>query len=333
MPVVLSRRLIPWLLLIASGVPMIQAQAQAQAQAQIQDRPGARGQIEEIAGTLGAMGSDTMAELMLRWGEALARRHPGVRLQLQASGSASAPPALVAGTTRLGPMSRPMGDIERRAFVARHGYPPRELVVARDALVVVVHRHNPLAGLGRRELDAVFSDTRRCGAPAAIRDWQALGLAWPEGRIRLHGRNAASGTQALFRRVALCDGFFRPAVNEHPGSAAVVAAVAEDPRAIGYAGLNHLTPGVKALARRDDDGMLHAPDPEAVRRGEYALSRDLYLYLNLPPGEALPAPERAFVDLVLSPAGQAIVEELGFVALPEAQRRRQRRALAPDGGS
>ena len=318
MPAVPFRRSILWLLLIACCVPLAQAQAQVEAQAR----------REAIVGTLGTMGSDTMAGLMLRWGEALARRHPGIRLQLQASGSASAPPALVAGTTRLGPMSRPMSDAERRAFVARHGYPPRELVVARDALVVVVHRHNPLAGLGRRELDAVFSDTRRCGAPAAIRDWQALGLEWPEGRIRLHGRNAASGTQALFRRVALCGGLFRPAINEHPGSAAVVAAVAEDPRAIGYAGLNHLTPGVRALAQRYDDGTLRAPDPEAVRRGEYALSRDLYLYLNLPPGEALPAPERAFLDLVLSPAGQAIVEELGFVALPEAQRRRQRRALS-----
>ncbi|MDT8879121.1 phosphate ABC transporter substrate-binding protein [Halomonas saccharevitans] len=332
MPVVLSRRLIPWLLLIACCVTMVQVQAQTPDRAETQPRFGTRGQVEEIAGTLGTMGSDTMAGLMLRWGEALARRHPGIRLQLQASGSASAPPALVAGTTRLGPMSRPMSDVEHRAFVARHGYPPRELTVARDALVVVVHRHNPLAGLGRRELDAVFSDTQRCGAPGAIRDWQALGLDWPEGRIRLHGRNAASGTQALFRRVALCDGFFRPAVNEHPGSAAVVAAVAEDPRAIGYAGLNHLTPGVRAMAYRDDDGTLRAPDPEAVRRGDYALSRDLYLYLNLPPGEALPAPERAFIDLVLSPEGQAIVEELGFVALPEAQRRRQRRALALEVG-
>lgn len=324
MSLVTFHRPLLWLLLIACCVPLAQAHAQERV-----EEPE-RG--EAIVGTLGTMGSDTMAGLMLRWGEALARRHPGIRLQLQASGSASAPPALVAGTTRLGPMSRPMTEAERRAFVARHGYPPREVVVARDALVVVVHRHNPLVGLGRRQLDAIFSDTRRCGAPAAIRDWQALGLAWPEGRIRLHGRNAASGTQALFRRVALCGGLFRPGINEHPGSAAVVAAVAEDPRAIGYAGLNHLTPGVRALAYRDDDGTLRAPDPDAVRRGEYALSRDLYLYLNLPPGEALPAPERAFLDLVLSPAGQAIVEALGFVALPEAQRRRQRDALALEGG-
>lgn len=287
-------------------------------------------QAEQVAGTLGTVGSDTMAGLMLRWGEALNRQHPGIRLQLQASGSASAPPALVAGTTRLGPMSRPMNGAERRAFIERHGYPPRELAVARDALVVVVHRHNSLESLGHRELDAIFSDSRRCGADQEIDRWQQLGVDEPEGRIRLHGRNAASGTQGLFRRVALCDGLFRPEVNEHPGSAAVVASVAEDPRAIGYAGLNHLTPGVKALAFRDASGVGHLPDPEAVRHGDYALSRDLYLYLNLPPGEPLPAAERAFVSLVLSPRGQAIVEELGFVALPEPTLKRQRRGLALD---
>lgn len=290
-------------------------------------------QATEVAGTLGAMGSDTMAGLMLRWGEALTREHPGIRLQLQASGSASAPPALIAGTTRLGPMSRPMNAAERDDFIARHGYPPRELAAARDALVVVVHRHNPLDSLTSRELDAIFSDTRRCGADEDLTRWRQLGLNAPEGRIRLHGRNAASGTQGLFRRLALCGGVFRPAVNEHPGSAAVVAAVTHDPRAIGYAGLNHLTPGVKALARRDAEGARHFPTPKAVRRGDYELTRNLYLYVNLPPGERLPAAERAFLDLVLSSAGQAIVEELGFVALPETTRRRQRRELGLDEAS
>lgn len=310
MPAALRHCLVFWLLLAPLGVLPAQAQ--------------------EVAGTLGTMGSDTMAGLMLRWGEALTRQYPGIRLQLQASGSASAPPALVAGTTRLGPMSRPMNEAELQAFIERHGYPPRELAVARDALVVVVHRHNPLESLERPELDAIFSDSRRCGAGEGVHRWQQLGLDRPAGRIRLHGRNAASGTHGLFRQLGLCDGYFRPEVNEHPGSAAVVAAVAEDPRAIGYAGLNHLTPGVKALALRDADGKRHLPDPEAVQRGDYALSRNLYLYLNLPPGESLPAAERAFLDMVLSPDGQSIVEELGFVALPERRRLHQRRELGLD---
>ena len=72
------------------------------------------GQPSPVGGTLGAVGSDTMAGLMLRWGEALHHRYPDITLQFQASGSASAPTALVAGTTRFGPMSRPMTESERQ---------------------------------------------------------------------------------------------------------------------------------------------------------------------------------------------------------------------------
>ena len=282
---------------------------------------------DEPLGTLGAQGSDTLAGLMLRWGEQLSDRHPGIRLQLQVSGSASAPPALTAGTTRLGPMSRPMTDEERQAFVARHGYPPLAVEVARDALAVVVHRHHPLEALTLAQVDAIFSRTRRCGAEAAITRWSQLGLEAPAGRIALHGRNLASGSYGLFRQRALCGGEYRRRLNEHPGSAAVVAAVGESREAIGYAGLNHLTPGVKPLALVDPQGRRHLPQAAPVRRGDYPLTRSLYLYLNLPPGEALPGPERAFLELVLSPQGQATVAELGFVTLTDEALDRQRRRL------
>lgn len=284
---------------------------------------------EHHVGTLDTVGSDTMAGLILRWGELLSEHYPGLRVQLQVAGSASAPPALAAGTTLLGPMSRPMSEEERQAFVDRHGYPPREIVVARDALVVVVNRHNPLSSLARREFDAIFSETHYCGAERGIHQWQALGLDFPSGPIVLHGRNAVSGTHGLFRREGLCDGSFRPEVNEHPGSAAVVEAVADDPLAIGYAGLNHLTPGVRALALRDPEDRLHEPTPLAVRRDDYPLARDLRIYVNQPPGEALPVAERTFLELVLSVEGQAIVEEMGFVSLPAASLARQRRILQP----
>lgn len=284
----------------------------------------AQADADEVAGTLGAVGSDTLAGLMLRWGEALTEQHPAVRLQLQASGSASAPTALIAGTTRLGPMSRPMNESEREAFSRRHGYPPLELEVARDALAVVVHRHNPLESLTLAELDALFSDTLHCGAKTPIQRWSRLGVDLPGRRVSLHGRNVASGTHDLFRLRGLCGGRVRREVNEHAGSAAVVAAVAAEPAAIGYAGLNHLTPAVRAVAWRDaTSGRLHSATGEAVNSGDYPLSRSLYLYVNRPPGRALPGPERAFLELVLSDAGQAVVEEIGFVPLTKAERARQ----------
>lgn len=274
-------------------------------------------QSPPISGTLGAVGSDTMAGLMLRWGETLTSRHPDVTLQFQASGSASAPPALMAGTTRLGPMSRPMTDVERDNFIERYGYPPLELKVARDALIIVVHRHNPLRALTRQQVDVIFSTSRACGGEASIRRWEQLPETrdWSFGRIALHGRNLASGTHGLFQERALCGGQFRSDISEHPGSSAVVAAVGESANAMGYAGFNHLTPAVHALSLYNNAGTAIPPDEAAIQSGDYPLSRYLYLYVNLPPGETLPPPEQALLTLILSAEGQQIARASGFVPL------------------
>ncbi len=282
----------------------------------------ASAQTTAIGGTLGAVGSDTMAGLVLRWGEALSARYPDITLQFQAGGSASAPPALVAGTTRLAPMSRPMTSDERQQFIDRYGYPPLELRVARDALVVVVHRHNPLDALTHQQVDAIFSTTLTCGASQPIRRWSALPdtAEWPFGHIALHGRNLASGTHGLFQSSALCNGQFRRDISEHPGSSAVIAAVGESPNAMGYAGYNHLNPMVKGLRLLDAQGNAIAPSIAAIQRDEYPLSRYLYLYVNLPPGDTLPPAEQAFISLVFSDKGQQIVQAAGFVPLPEQRR-------------
>ncbi|WP_249976261.1 PstS family phosphate ABC transporter substrate-binding protein [Vreelandella olivaria] len=271
-----------------------------------------------VSGTLGAVGSDTMAGLVLRWGEALTARYPDINVQFQAGGSASAPTALIAGTTRLGPMSRPMTEEERQQFIDHYGYPPLELRVARDALVIVVHRHTPLESLTLPQVDAIFSSHLACGEIDPIRRWEALPAtaSWPYGRIALHGRNLASGTHGLFQQRALCDGPFRPDISEYPGASAVVAAVGESPDAMGYAGYNHLSPMVKALRLTDEYGRTVAPSEAAIQSGAYPLSRDLYLYVNAPPGETLPAAEQALLTLIMSDEGQQIIRAAGFVPLP-----------------
>lgn len=285
-----------------------------------------------VAGNLDITGSDTLAELMIAWGERFERQHPGVRVQLQATGSATAPPALVEGTSRVGAMSRPMTSGERDAFIERYGYAPLVVPVAIDALAVFVHRTNPLEAISLAQLDALFSDTHRCGTSRALTRWGDLGLTgrWRDRRFDLHGRTAASGTYAIFKRDVLCHGDFRPQVNKYTGSSAVVAAVAESPAGIGYAGMGYVTGAVKPLALIDARGERVSPTMAAAISGRYPLARPLYLYVNLPPGERLPPLERAFFDLVLSGEGQALVREAGFVPLAEETRVQARHALGLD---
>lgn len=289
------------------------------------DAPVAR--AEALAGTLTIVGSDTLSTLVLRWSDAFRARHPGVSIQLQTPGSASAPIALLEGAADIGAMSRPMSADEAGLFGRRFGYAPTGIIVAHDAIVVFVHPDNPLTAITRRQLDAIYSETLRCGGPAPITRWNALGTAIASGsgtHILPTGRNSASGTSEFFRERALCGGEYRPDVVVWPGHGATVAAVAGNREAIGYAGIGYLNGLVKPLAYApEDDAPAVAPVMANVMNGDYALSRPLHLYVNRPPDRAAAPLPAAFLAYVLSDEAQAEVAEDGFLPLTREERETQ----------
>ena len=277
---------------------------------------------DPIAGALTIVGSDTISGLVLRWSDAFRQQHPDVRVQIQAPGSASAPIALLEGAADIGMMSRPMSEDEAETFRRRFGYAATRVAVAHDAIVVFVNPDNPLEAITRRQLDAIYSSSLRCGAETAVTRWDALGAAGePAAHILATGRNSASGTSEFFREVALCGGVYRHDVVVWPGHGATVAAVGGNREAIGYAGIGYVNGLVKPLAYApDDDAPAVAPVMENVMNGDYALSRRLYLYVNQPPDRA-PAPlPAAFLGYVLSERAQALIAEEGFLPLAPAER-------------
>ena len=279
---------------------------------------------DAVAGTLTIVGSDTISALVLRWADRFRAEHPDVTLQLQTPGSASAPIALLEGAADIGMMSRAMSADEQNAFSRRYGYAPAGIVVAHDAIVVIVHPDNPLTAITRRELDAIFSSTLRCGATAPITRWNELENGVGDRRILVTGRNSASGTSEFFRETALCGGDYRKDVIVWPGHGATTAAVAANPEAIGYVGIGYVNGLVKPLAfAPDDDAPVVAPVMENVMSGDYALSRPLRLYVNWPPDRAPAALPAAFVAYALSREAQNDVAGEGFLPLSERERETQ----------
>ena len=285
---------------------------------------------EAISGDFSSIGSDTLANLMTLWTEKFKSLHPNVNIQVQAAGSSTAPPALAEGTANFGPMSRRMKDKEIEAFESRHGYKPTAIRVAIDALAVYVHKDNPLTSITIPQVDAIFSATQRCGAAETISTWADLDLpgSWANRRLQLYGRNSVSGTYGYFKQIALCTGDFRATVNEQPGSASVVQAVASSLNGIGYSGIGYRTSGVKALSLAFDS--MSEPvkaTPKTAIAGEYPLARYLFVYVNKKPDTPLPALEREFLSMVLSQEGQAIVVKDGYIPLPARQLVRERTRL------
>ncbi|HEX2642055.1 MAG TPA: PstS family phosphate ABC transporter substrate-binding protein, partial [Thermoanaerobaculia bacterium] len=240
-----------------------------------------------VAGNFSSVGSDTLNNVMSLWAEEFRRIYPSVRIQIEGKGSSTAPPALIAGTAQVGPMSREMKSSEIDAFEKKLGYKPTQIRVAIDALAVYVNHDNPLEHLTLPQVDAIFSRSRACGAARPVETWGDAGVTaspWAAERISLYGRNSASGTYGFFKDHALCGGDFRDTVKEQPGSASVVQGVNEDRNGIGYSGIGYRTSGVKALQIAKAEGQeFFGVDPETVLAGKYPLSRFLYIYVNQPP--------------------------------------------------
>jgi phosphate transport system substrate-binding protein len=271
-----------------------------------------------ISGNLSSVGSDTLANLMTLWAEEFRRIYPNVNIQIQAAGSSTAPPALTEGTSNLGPMSREMKGDELAAFEDKYGYKPTAIPVAVDALAVLVNKDNPIQNLTMEQVDAIFSSTNKCGAPASIETWGDAGVAaWASKSIQLYGRNSVSGTYGYFKEHALCKGDFKNNVNEQPGSASVVQSVTTSVNGIGYSGMGYLTSGVKmvALAKKGSSTFVE-PSPESALNGTYPLARYLYIYVNKKPNQPLAPLENEFIRMVLSKTGQQVVIKDGYVPLP-----------------
>lgn len=275
--------------------------------------------VTGVSGNVNSIGSDTLNNLMTLWAEDFKKSYPNVNIQIQGAGSSTAPPALTEGTANFGPMSRAMKAEEIQAFEAKHGYKPTAVPVAIDVLAVYVNKDNPIKGLSLQQVDAIFSATRKCGAPKDITRWGELGLtgAWVNRDFTLYSRNAVSGTYGYFKDEALCKGDFKAGINEQPGSASVVQGVSESINGIGYSGIGYITSGVKAipLSKKDGQPFITAEASHALD-GSYPLARVLYVYINKHPNRPLDALQLEFLKLVLSKRGQETVVRDGYIPLP-----------------
>jgi phosphate transport system substrate-binding protein len=289
----------------------------AHAQAvQVDSAIGAYQKASGVSGNINSVGSDTMNNMMALWAETFRKMYPNVKIQIEGKGSGTAPPALIAGTSQFGPMSRPMRTTEIDQFEAKYGYKPTQIRTSYDALAVYVNKDNPLEKLTLAQVDAVFSKTRRRGGKGAA-TWGSLGLTgdWASRPISVYGRNSASGTYGFFKEHVLQNGDYKDEVKEQPGSASVVQGVTEDRFGVGYSGIGYKTSGVKALQLAEKDQFFDGAYAN-VTSGKYPLSRFLFIYVNKAPGKPLDPLVKEYVKLILSKEGQEVVVKDGYLPLP-----------------
>jgi phosphate transport system substrate-binding protein len=250
------------------------------------------------AGTVTIKGSDTMVILGQRWAEDYMKKHPETVIQVTGGGSGTGISALINGTTDICQSSRPMKPTEKEKLRDRYNNPGVEIATARDGLAVYVNAQSPLTELTMEQLKGVFT--------GKITNWKDIG--GPDAKIIPYSRENSSGTYVFFKEHVLQGADFTARAQTMPGTAAVVNAVGKEKFGIGYGGAAYAK-GIKIIkVKKDAASPAIAPDKTTVMNGTYALARPLFFYLrNKPAGDM-----KGFIDWVLSPEGQGIVEKVGY---------------------
>jgi phosphate transport system substrate-binding protein len=309
--------------LVASLSMISAANAMDQNLPAYQTVPGISGQVKSV-------GSDTLNEDMELWVKGFNERYPDAKIIVEGKGSATAPPALLEGTSQFGPMSRSMTRDESAAFEKKYGYKVSDFAVAFDALAVYVNKDNPIKCLTLEQVDRIFSARRLGSGGRRIDTWGDAGLTgeWAARPIAMYGRNEISGTYEFFREHVLYNGEFRPEVKEQPGSEDVVSKVAADKFAIGYSGIGYKTDGVRAVPLAVSFGReCYDTSAESTYTGDYPVARFLYIYLNKKPNEPIDPLRREFIKYILSKDGQALTEKSGFYPITNEIRESELKKL------
>lgn len=223
-------------------------------------------------------------------------------VEIDKHGTASGIADLIAGNAEISMSARQPNARETSAAwqLGDLTSPVQEWVVALDGLVMITAPDNPVSGLTQTQLRAVYS--------GKIRDWRELG--GNPGPIILYTRRSNTGASELLSSLVLDGARIAPRTTTYGSYAQIVAAVASNPNALGVVGLRTRLAGVRPIALHIGSQLVY-PDTVAVGSEEYPLMHRLYLHT----GQLPTALGRGFVEYAISPAGQAVVERSGFVAL------------------
>jgi phosphate transport system substrate-binding protein len=236
-------------------------------------------------------GSDTMVILGQRFAEDYMRQNQGTVIQVNGGGSGTGIAALINGTVDLAQSSRPMKPAEKESAEKNRGAKLIETPVALDALAVFVHGSNRVRELSIEQIASVYT--------GKVTNWSQLG---GENRtIVIYGRENNSGTYEYFREHVL-------------GKAAVINAVGRDVNGIGYGGIAYATDIRTVGVKAGPASPAVEPTEEHVADGTYPISRNLYFYWF----EGSRPEIQQFVEWAVSPAGQAVVENVGYYPLPKS---------------
>ena len=246
------------------------------------------GDSASVMGSVSTDGSTSMEKVIGSLGEAFQLENEQITFTYNPTGSGSGITAVMEERCDIGLSSRELKADEIEAGL-------EATVLAYDGIAMVVNPANTVSDLTLEQIAAIFT--------GEITNWSEVGGA--DAEIVLIGREAGSGTRDGFESITGTE----DACNyrqELTSTGDVIATVAQNPGAIGYASLASVSDTVKTLTV---DGI--EPTEGSVKDGSYLIQRPFILVTNA----SVPLTEAAqlFFDWATSEEAAEIIASAGVV--------------------
>ena len=256
----------------------------------------------QVSGTATWGGSTTTAPFVIAGIEQFQKDNPDVKISYEATGSGAGLTSLLAGQYSLAGSSAVVTAEQK----AKGAFPT---VVAFDGLTPVINKNVKISNISLASLAAVFA--------GKITNWKDLG--GQDMKIVVVNRDESSGTYASFWDIVCVPtqgkarAYTKDAiVTKENGE--VAAKVASTPGSIGYVGMAFSEEVTKKGGRALMVNGVKDTVPNVISK-KWPISRELYLVtMGAPKDDTV---EKAFIDFLLTPKGQAIVKSTDFIPLPK----------------
>lgn len=244
------------------------------------------------ANSVTVKGSTTVLPIMQRAVEAFIEK-TGTTVSVSGGGSSNGIKALLDKSTDVAMASRTMKGKEVKLAESK-GIKPVEYIIALDAVIPIVNPANKITNLTSDQLKAIYE--------GKVTNWKEVG--GDDGKIIVISRDTSSGTYETWHKIIMKKARVFPGALLQASSGAVLQAVAKNKNAIAYDGIGYINSTVKPLSV---DGVTGSAT--TAKDKTYPVARTLQIYTTASPSPAA----KQLVDFILSPKGQDIVEQAGFI--------------------
>ena len=244
----------------------------------------------DLSGAVATGGSTSVEKVIGALSEAFMEANPGVDVTYDPTGSSAGVTGAADGTLDIGLSSRALKEEEISKGL-------KETTFALDGIAIVVNTENTATDLSLEQIAGL--------ATGEITNWSEVG--GPDAPVVLIGREAGSGTRDGFESIV---GVEDVCVydQELTSTGAVIAAVAANPNAFGYASLSAVDEKVKAVTV---DGV--EATEATVQDGSYKVQRPFVFVTK--EGAELSDAAQAFIDFALSEDAHQLIIDAGAVPL------------------